>query len=54
VKLNKDAMNPISNKPTVGFTATADIKRSDFGMTAYLPGLGDNVKLGIEVEANKA
>lgn len=54
VKLNKMDLSPITNKPTVGFTATTEIKRSDFGMTAYSPGLGDNIKLDIEVEANNA
>lgn len=54
VKLNKHDMNPMTNKMTAGFSATAEIKRSDFGMKAFLPGLGDNVKLMIEVEANKA
>ncbi|MEP9379639.1 YceI family protein [Aquabacter sp. CN5-332] len=35
---------------TVGFDATAVIKRSDFGMTTYLPVLGDAVTLRIEAE----
>lgn len=35
---------------TVGFDATAVIKRSDFGMTTYLPVLGDEVTLRIEAE----
>jgi len=39
---------------TAGFSATATLKRSDFGINAYLPGLGDEVKLTIEVEANKS
>lgn len=51
VKLNKLAMSPVSNKKTAGFSATAKLKRSDFGISAYLPGLGDEVKLNIEVEA---
>lgn len=54
VKLNKHDVSPLSSKMTAGFSATAEIKRSDFGMKAFLPGLGDNVKLMIEVEANKA
>jgi polyisoprenoid-binding protein YceI len=40
-------------KDTVGFRAQTKVKRSDFGMTQFLPGLGDEVKLDIEVEANK-
>ena len=37
---------------SAGFSATATIKRSDYGMNAYLPDLGDEVKLYIESEAN--
>ncbi len=51
-KLNKIGVNPISQKKTAGFTATAVIKRSDFGIDYALPAVGDNVKLAIEVEAN--
>ena len=51
VKLNKLGEN-MFKKQTAGFTATATLKRSDFGMTTYLPGLGDEVKLDIESEAN--
>jgi len=43
----------MADKETVGFSAKTKIKRSDFGMTKYLPGLGDEVTLNIEVEANK-
>lgn len=51
VTFNKEAMNPINNKMTVGFSATATIKRSDFGMSSLLPALGDDVNLFIEAEA---
>ena len=53
VTLNKIAENPITNKITAGFDATTEIKRSDFGITTLLPGLSDNVKINIEVEASK-
>jgi len=53
VKFNKAGMNIINNKMTVGFSATAQLKRSDFGITTLLPGLGDDVQLQIEVEAAK-
>jgi len=53
VKLNKMGMSPITNKETVGFTATTLLKRSDFGITTLLPGVGDNVPISIEVEAYK-
>ena len=51
VKLNKVGENMMKKK-TAGFSATTTIKRSDFGMTAFLPNLGDDVGLSIEVEAN--
>lgn len=47
------APNPFAKKEACGADAVATIKRSEFGMTAYLPGLGDEVKLVINVEALK-
>ncbi|MEO8401590.1 MAG: YceI family protein [Gammaproteobacteria bacterium] len=52
VKLNNKGLSPASNKQTMGFSASTKIKRSDFGMTSHLPGLGDEVKIDIEAEAN--
>ncbi len=46
--------NPRSKKATIGFTATATIKRSDFGMTFFLPALGDTVDLHINAAFEKA
>jgi polyisoprenoid-binding protein YceI len=40
-------VNPLDKAYTVGFEATGSIKRSDFGVTAYLPALGDEVQLNI-------
>ena len=51
VTLNKIGENMMKKK-TAGFSATATIKRSDFGINTYLPMLGDEVKLFIESEAN--
>jgi polyisoprenoid-binding protein YceI len=44
-------MNPIAKKPACGANATAAIKRTDFGMGAYVPSISDEVKIRIEVEA---
>ena len=52
VTLNKIGENPITHKKTVGFSATTTIKRSDFGMNYGVPGIGDDVKIMIEAEAN--
>lgn len=46
-------VNPVYKKEACGADATATIKRSDFGMTKFLPALGDEVKLRINVEAFK-
>lgn len=53
VKLNKKGKNPINNKLTLGFTASTTLRRSDFGITTLLPGLGNDVKLDIEAETAK-
>jgi polyisoprenoid-binding protein YceI len=39
--------NPMSKTPTIGFEAKASIKRSEFGIAAYVPAVGDTVELNI-------
>ncbi len=51
-RLNKAGEHPFSKKPAVGFSATANFKRSEFGMDAYVPNVGDEVSLRIEIEAS--
>jgi polyisoprenoid-binding protein YceI len=34
-----------------GFEATLNVKRGDFGMTKYAPGLGDEVRIIVAIEA---
>lgn len=51
VTLNKMGMNLISNKMSVGFTATGSINRSEFGINAFLPSISDKVNLSIGAEA---
>ena len=43
--------NPISKKATCGANAIGTIRRSEFGMVAYVPAVSDEVRLYIEVEA---
>jgi polyisoprenoid-binding protein YceI len=45
--------NPITKKPMCGANVSTQIKRSEFGMTRGLPGIGDDVKIAIAVEASK-
>lgn len=47
----KCGKNPMNQKAMCGIDATANMKRSNFGMNYALPGVGDNLKLTIEVEA---
>ncbi|WP_411550296.1 YceI family protein [Legionella maceachernii] len=54
VTLNKVGKNPITNKMTVGFSATTTIKRSSFGIKTLIPQVGDDVKIEIGAEAYKA
>lgn len=54
VKFNKAGQSIITDKMTVGFNATTELKRSDFGMTTLLPQLGDKVKIDISMEAYKS
>jgi polyisoprenoid-binding protein YceI len=44
-------MNPMSNKAEYGANATAHIKRSDFGMLAYIPTIADDVDIDLTIEA---
>jgi polyisoprenoid-binding protein YceI len=46
-------LHPMLKKDVCGAEASTTIKRSEFGMTKYLPALGDDVKLLINVEAFK-
>lgn len=47
----KCAPHPMNKKPMCGANATTEIKRSEFGMTKYVPAVGDEVKIAIQVEA---
>tara|TARA_R110002124_G_scaffold129483_1_gene290986 strand:- start:281735 stop:282478 length:744 start_codon:yes stop_codon:yes gene_type:complete len=48
---NKSAVHPFSGQYIVGFSAEANVKRSDFGMTFGLPLLSDTLSVKIEAEA---
>ena len=49
----KCAMHPMLKKENCGAEVSGTLKRSDFGMTQYVPALGDEVTLRIQVEALK-
>ncbi len=50
VTLHGLGQNPMTKKPTLGFGATATISRSGFGVSKYVPMVGDDVQLIIEGE----
>ncbi|GJE16251.1 YceI family protein [Methylobacterium marchantiae] len=47
---NQAGINPIDKRYTVGFDGRTVIKRSDFGVSAFLPAVGDEVSLRLEGE----
>jgi len=47
------AIHPYTKKEDCGAEVSGSLKRSDFGMKAYLPVVGDEVTLHIQVEAWK-
>lgn len=51
-KLINIGMYPMKNIKSVGFSATTEVNRSDFGMNKYIPLLGNKVQLEIGAEAN--
>ena len=51
---NGGGVNPMNKAYTVGFNATGTIKRSDFGVTKYVPVVGDEVTLRISAAFEKA
>src|SRR5690606_28603448 len=55
VELNGARRHPMPPfRRTVGFSATATLARSDFGITAWRSMIGDTVQLRIEAEATRS
>jgi len=46
-------VHPVNKRNVCGADASGQIKRSDFGMKAFLPAVGDEVTIRIQVEAFK-
>jgi polyisoprenoid-binding protein YceI len=47
---NQAGVNPVDRTYSLGFAGKAKIKRTDFGVSAYAPALGDEVTLELEAE----
>lgn len=45
--------HPFSGNPMLGFSATTEITRSEFGMDAFIPQVGDVVSVAVEAEFAK-
>jgi polyisoprenoid-binding protein YceI len=54
VKINKIGENKMMQTQSAGFDADATIKRSDWGVGAYVPAVSDEVKIHLTVSANLA
>lgn len=50
VTLNQRSPHPFSGTPTAGFSATATINRSEWGLGYAVPAVSDEVELSIETE----
>ena len=53
VTINSASMNPLNRKEMIGFSATGSINRSDYGLTAYVPLVGDELSLAMQIEFEK-
>ena len=54
VRLHGHGMHPMLKKAAIGFDAKTKFKRSDFGISAYVPMVGDEVSLKFSGEFLKA
>ena len=52
VTLNKAADHPMTKAPTIGFDATTTLSRTEFGVGADVPNVGDTVTLRITTAAS--
>lgn len=46
-------LNPVTQAPVCGGDITATLKRSDFGLTKYIPAVSDEVTVKVPIEAYK-
>jgi len=54
VTINGAMNHPMSGKPVIGIQATSDLLRSDFGVGAFAPNVGDELALNVTAELLKA
>ena len=51
VTINKVGMHPMAGRAAAGFDASTTLKRSDFGISKYVPNVSDEVQVHITLEA---
>jgi len=54
VKINKIGDNPMAKAPSAGFDADTTLKRSEFGVGAYVPNVSDEIKVHITFDSHQA
>ena len=50
VVINNANVALMTNRPTIGFSATGQLARSDFGLSGMLPMVGDEISIKIQAE----
>jgi polyisoprenoid-binding protein YceI len=51
LRVNQIGEHPKRKTQAAGFTATTTVRRSEFGVAAYVPAVADEVEVRIEIEA---
>lgn len=51
VVLNRIGEHPLDRRAAIGFNASATLRRSDFGIGAYVPAVSDEIAIRITTEA---
>jgi polyisoprenoid-binding protein YceI len=53
IRLNREGIHPYYRKKAIGLSGGTQIKRTDFDIDAYGPGVGNDVKIDIQAELLK-
>ena len=54
VTINSASMNPLNRREMIGVSASGKINRSDYGLTAFAPAVGDELSLVVQAEFERA
>jgi polyisoprenoid-binding protein YceI len=53
ITINSASMNPMNRREMIGFSASGTVNRSEFGLDANVPMVGDELSLVVQVEFKK-